>query len=209
MLDNGIRAVVFDPARKVLAAGGFSDRIQLCESHASPAIHTIQHQGDITSVAFHPNGLQFASGSQDHTARIWDVTTDQPGLQVSHESVIKDVMFSPNRQLRSQINTNGDRQKTHSNKPHHEIARIVRSNTSWSGRSWGNKKFLWAQQMLRIVRRLNPNDAEAFSDLGLTYMAQDQSTDAINALQKAIVLRPGDSEAPSRLELAEAFSLNE
>ena len=59
------------------------------------------------------------------------------------------------------------------------------------------------------MRRLNPNDAEAFSDLGLTYMAQDQSTDAINALRKAIVLRPGYSEAPSRLELTEAFSLNE
>ncbi|MEZ4276780.1 MAG: hypothetical protein R3B95_16125 [Nitrospirales bacterium] len=40
-------------------------------------------------------------------------------------------------------------------------------------------------------------------------MAQDQSTDAINARRNAIVLRPDYSEAPSCLELAKAFFLNE
>jgi cytochrome c-type biogenesis protein CcmH/NrfG len=57
--------------------------------------------------------------------------------------------------------------------------------------------------------RLNPNDAEGLSDLGLTYMAQGRSKDAINALRQAIHLQPDFSEAHSHLELAETFTLKE
>lgn len=80
----------------------------------------------------------------------------------------------------------------------------------WLGRSLlGQQKFHRAELALRTATSLNPNDAEAFSDLGLTYMAQGQSTHAINALRQAIVLRPDFAEAHSRLELANAFKLDE
>ncbi len=80
----------------------------------------------------------------------------------------------------------------------------------WLGRSrLAQQKFYDAQHAFRTATRLNPDDAEAFSDIGLTYLAQGQSREAINALRQAIRLRPDFSEAHSRLELAEAFTLNE
>lgn len=80
----------------------------------------------------------------------------------------------------------------------------------WLGRSrLAQQKFHEAQQAFSTATRLNPYDAEAFSDLGLTYMAQGQPTQAINALRQAIGLRPDYSEAHFRLELVEAFKLNQ
>ena len=80
----------------------------------------------------------------------------------------------------------------------------------WLGRSrLAQQKFHEAQQAFRTATRLNPADAEALSDLGLTYMAQGQPTNAINALRQAIGLRPDYSEAHSRLELVDAFKLNQ
>ncbi|MGB5055520.1 MAG: tetratricopeptide repeat protein [Nitrospirales bacterium] len=80
----------------------------------------------------------------------------------------------------------------------------------WLGRSrLAQQKFHEAQQAFKTATRLNPDDAEAFSDLGLTYMAQGQPTNAINALRRAIGLRPDDAEAHSRLELVDAFKLNQ
>ncbi len=80
----------------------------------------------------------------------------------------------------------------------------------WLGRSLlAQQKFHEAQLAFRTATKLNPDDAETFSDLGLTYMAQGRSTDAINTLRQAIALRPDFAEAHSRLELANAFKLDE
>ena len=80
----------------------------------------------------------------------------------------------------------------------------------WLGRSLlAQQKFHGAQDAFTTAAKLNLHDAETFSDLGLTYMAQGQSANAINALRQAIVLRPDFSDVHSRLELAEAFKLNQ
>lgn len=42
----------------------------------SRALHTLQgHEGDINAVHFLPNGLQFGTGSDDGTCRLFDITT--------------------------------------------------------------------------------------------------------------------------------------
>jgi cytochrome c-type biogenesis protein CcmH/NrfG len=80
----------------------------------------------------------------------------------------------------------------------------------WLGRSrLAQHKFPEAMNALQAALRLNPHDAEAFSDLGLTYMALGEPMDAIRALRQAIRLQPDFSEAHARLELAEAFKLNQ
>ena len=50
----------------------------------------------VTSVAFSPDGQILASGSDDHTMKLWDLQT---GLQIvtlsGHEPYVQSVAFSP------------------------------------------------------------------------------------------------------------------
>jgi WD40 repeat protein len=63
----------------------------------------VGHGGPVTSVAFSPDGRQLATGSDDSTARIWDIWDSKTGRQVAefpHDSRVTSLAFSPNgRQL--------------------------------------------------------------------------------------------------------------
>ncbi len=37
----------------------------------------VGHMGEVTSVAFSPDGKRIVTGSADQTARVWDVETGQ------------------------------------------------------------------------------------------------------------------------------------
>jgi WD40 repeat protein len=54
----------------------------------------------VYSVAFSPNGTLLASGSADHTIRLWDVASGQPrGAPSGHTNDVLSVAFSPNSTL--------------------------------------------------------------------------------------------------------------
>ena len=54
------------------------------------------HQGTITSAAFSPDGQTIASGSNDKTIRVWDVTTGQiQNILTDHRAGVTSVTFSP------------------------------------------------------------------------------------------------------------------
>ncbi len=38
----------------------------------------LQHEDDVTAVAFSPDGKTVLTGSHDHTARLWDARTGAP-----------------------------------------------------------------------------------------------------------------------------------
>jgi WD40 repeat protein/3',5'-cyclic AMP phosphodiesterase CpdA len=58
------------------------------------------HAGGVTSVAFSPDGSLLATASDDHTARVWDVTTGSArGTIAGHDSTVTSVAFSPDGSL--------------------------------------------------------------------------------------------------------------
>ena len=53
------------------------------------------HKSSVLSVAFSPDGRTLASGSDDNTVRLWDVSTRQPLEFKGHEDSVSSVAFSP------------------------------------------------------------------------------------------------------------------
>jgi RNA polymerase sigma factor (sigma-70 family) len=75
---NDIRALVFSPDGKTLAAGAW-DTIVLWEFASGKERGTFRgHAAWIWSLAFSPDGRLLASGSLDYTALVWDVTGSSP-----------------------------------------------------------------------------------------------------------------------------------
>ena len=62
------------------AGGGGVDRsLHLWEAATGRLIRRFEgHGGDVSSVAFAPNGLTLVSGSSDSTILLWDITGRRP-----------------------------------------------------------------------------------------------------------------------------------
>jgi WD40 repeat protein len=54
------------------------------------------HEGAVNSVQFSPDGKLIASGSLDHTVKIWNVETGNLiETLIGHEGAVNSIMFSP------------------------------------------------------------------------------------------------------------------
>jgi WD40 repeat protein len=59
----------------------------------------VGHEDTVTSVAFSPDGQRLATGSDDKTARVWDLATGTELLRLAgHEGDVTSVAFSPDGQ---------------------------------------------------------------------------------------------------------------
>src|ERR1700761_9371440 len=99
-----ISALVFTPRTShVLQTGHrmFPNRLVMSEGGLMswpPCIQTcLGHQSYVKSVAFSPDGSRIASGSSDHSIRIWDADTGQAVGEplLGHTDWIISVVFSP------------------------------------------------------------------------------------------------------------------
>ena len=60
-----------------------------------PTLTLKGHTGDVQSVVFSADGKRLASGSNDHTVRVWDATSGQETLTLKgHTSIVTSVAFS-------------------------------------------------------------------------------------------------------------------
>jgi WD40 repeat protein len=66
------------------------------EQNWNPTLQTLEgHSGWVNSVVFSPDGSKLASGSHDHTVRVWDVATGQVKHTLKgHSGLVNSVAFS-------------------------------------------------------------------------------------------------------------------
>jgi WD40 repeat protein len=56
----------------------------------------LRHQGEVVAAAFSPDGRKLVTGSNDRTARVWEVPGVTPcGIPLHHEATVSAVAFSP------------------------------------------------------------------------------------------------------------------
>jgi hypothetical protein len=106
--DATVRAVAFSPGGTWLATGcsdktariwdASTGELQLQLDHGGalrlfPGGAKEGYSGAVAAVAFSPDGTRLATGS-DRFARVWDMRTGQPQLQVTHDSAVLAVAFS-------------------------------------------------------------------------------------------------------------------
>jgi WD40 repeat protein len=99
-------AVAFSPSGKLLLTGGDDGTARVWEAATGkpvspPLLHSVllppnSRRGPVHAVAFSPDGTKVLTGSDDGTARLWNVATGkQIGPPLRHRGGVRAVAFSP------------------------------------------------------------------------------------------------------------------
>jgi len=99
---GAVVAAVLDPNGRVFAVAtrsGKSTTASIVDAHSGRVVRRLPEAG-IRSFAFSPDGKLLASGSYDHTARIWNASSGRLLHVLQHQGYVYDESFSPDgRQL--------------------------------------------------------------------------------------------------------------
>ncbi|EKM52761.1 uncharacterized protein PHACADRAFT_211974 [Phanerochaete carnosa HHB-10118-sp] len=103
---NGpVRCISFSPDNKYIASGSEDETIIIWDAITGGHLRTLNnHTDEVSTVDFPLDGdiAVFASGSNDHSIRIWDVNSEFGSyikLSPAHESFVKSVSFSRSGRL--------------------------------------------------------------------------------------------------------------
>ena len=95
------------PGRKLLAAAG-NPNVRIFDATldgapASAALHRLEgHQGNVVDLGFHPDARFLYTGSEDGTAKIWDLrqTGRTPSRDYLAGAMVNAVMLNPRNSVR-------------------------------------------------------------------------------------------------------------
>ena len=85
------------PTRIMPGLRGPAGEVTLWEVETGQHLSTLKgHEHRIFSLAFSPDGTTLASGAEDDTAKLWDVSTGNNLATLKHSNDVLSVAFSPN-----------------------------------------------------------------------------------------------------------------
>jgi WD40 repeat protein len=79
-------------------------------SDTTPAlipVHVFRHAKEVSGVAFSPDGRLLATGSDDHTAQLWEVASGREVSRVTHDDWVWWLAFSPDGQTLATASQDG------------------------------------------------------------------------------------------------------
>jgi hypothetical protein len=88
------RAVKFDPKNQI-ASERFFQQLILDRWKVTTPLANFQHEGDVRSALFSPDGARILTASVDNTARLWDGGSGKLLATFQHESGVSSAVFSP------------------------------------------------------------------------------------------------------------------
>jgi eukaryotic-like serine/threonine-protein kinase len=94
--DGSLLALASTVNRSSPGRGGSETTLILCEMAEKKTREFKEHAGWLTSVAFSPDGRRIVTGSEDHTAKLWEAATGKVLFTLEgHTATVTDVAFSP------------------------------------------------------------------------------------------------------------------